>query len=271
MPKLRGVSGFWLDIKALDSDRMHLVAEHGAKEGMLLFGVWVAIFTWQYRRAAPVTGPMHVAQLTGLNIRTAQRLLQSLTQSLPQSLVQRSGQWYCKRTLQVLEKIETEQWDAGATNDRDFQTFSDPDPDPDLLPSLSPSQDSRSGGSDKRPTEKKKSKPKEKSARFQRPTARQVADYCAERNNQVDPEAWMAHYVANGFRVGRNPMKDWKAAVRTWERNGIDHRRTDTPRTKDEYDAKLEAWAESGRDAKDGRVDPGETGEVLEGDGEPVR
>jgi len=52
-----------------------------------------------------------------------------------------------------------------------------------------------------------------------RPTIEDIVAYCKERGNTVDPQAWMDHYTANGWRVGRNPMKDWKAAVRTWEQN----------------------------------------------------
>jgi hypothetical protein len=59
-----------------------------------------------------------------------------------------------------------------------------------------------------------------KRAVFVKPTIEQVREYCAERKNQVDPEAWLAYYEANGWRVGRNPMKDWRAAVVTWEKNG---------------------------------------------------
>lgn len=51
------------------------------------------------------------------------------------------------------------------------------------------------------------------------PKLEDVAAYCRERGNSVDPQAWMDHYTANGWRVGKNPMKDWKAAVRTWEKN----------------------------------------------------
>jgi len=47
----------------------------------------------------------------------------------------------------------------------------------------------------------------------------EVAAYCRERKNQVDPQRFVDYYTSNGWRVGRNPMKDWKAAVRTWERN----------------------------------------------------
>lgn len=58
-------------------------------------------------------------------------------------------------------------------------------------------------------------------ARFIKPTFEEVAAYCRERGNDIDPQSWYDYYTANGWRVGRNPMKDWKAAVRTWERNGF--------------------------------------------------
>jgi hypothetical protein len=35
----------------------------------------------------------------------------------------------------------------------------------------------------------------------------------------VDPEYFYHYYQSNGWRVGKNPMRDWKAAVRTWESN----------------------------------------------------
>jgi hypothetical protein len=59
-----------------------------------------------------------------------------------------------------------------------------------------------------------------KRAAFVQPTIEEVQAYCQERKSSVDPEAWHAYYSANGWRVGRNPMRDWQAAVRTWEKNG---------------------------------------------------
>lgn len=53
--------------------------------------------------------------------------------------------------------------------------------------------------------------------RFAPPTLEEVIAYCAERKNSVSPTKWHAHYTANGWKVGKNPMKDWRAAVRTWE------------------------------------------------------
>jgi hypothetical protein len=55
-----------------------------------------------------------------------------------------------------------------------------------------------------------------------RPTLDEVKAYCQERKSQghpaVDPEHWLDYYLANGWKVGRNPMKDWQASIRTWER-----------------------------------------------------
>ena len=50
------------------------------------------------------------------------------------------------------------------------------------------------------------------------PTVEQVEEYCRERGNNVDAQKFVDHYTANGWKVGKNPMKDWKAAVRTWEK-----------------------------------------------------
>ena len=57
-------------------------------------------------------------------------------------------------------------------------------------------------------------------SRFHLPTLQEVKDYCLQRQNNVDAERFIDYYTSNGWRVGKNPMKDWKAAVRTWERQG---------------------------------------------------
>ena len=55
--------------------------------------------------------------------------------------------------------------------------------------------------------------------RFSPPTVEEVRAYCIERQNNVDAERFVDYYTSNGWQVGKNKMKDWKAAVRTWERN----------------------------------------------------
>lgn len=59
-----------------------------------------------------------------------------------------------------------------------------------------------------------------KRKRFEKPTLSQIEQYCIERNNNVNAEQFYDYYESNGWKVGKNSMKDWKAAVRTWERNG---------------------------------------------------
>ena len=56
------------------------------------------------------------------------------------------------------------------------------------------------------------------STKFQKPSLEDVRAYCISRGNQVDPEQFCNFYESNGWKVGKNPMKDWRAAVRTWEK-----------------------------------------------------
>ena len=58
-----------------------------------------------------------------------------------------------------------------------------------------------------------------KQNRFTPPTLEQVKEYCEERNNDVDPQRFHDFYSSKGWMVGKNKMKDWKACVRTWEKN----------------------------------------------------
>lgn len=60
---------------------------------------------------------------------------------------------------------------------------------------------------------------KEKTKIFQKPTVDEVKSYCQERNNGVDAERFIDFYASKGWKVGNQPMKDWRAAVRTWERS----------------------------------------------------
>lgn len=65
-----------------------------------------------------------------------------------------------------------------------------------------------------RPRKEEQPNPK----RFIPPTLGMVRMYCEERGNSVDAEAFVSFYQSQGWKVGRNQMKDWRAAVRTWEK-----------------------------------------------------
>ena len=58
-----------------------------------------------------------------------------------------------------------------------------------------------------------------KRKRFEKPSISDIKQYCIERNNNIDASQFYDYYESNGWKVGKNSMKDWKAAVRTWERS----------------------------------------------------
>ena len=79
-----------------------------------------------------------------------------------------------------------------------------------------------------------------KKAFFKKPTFDEVNNYCLERNNNIDAEAFIDFYESKNFMIGKNKMKDWKAAVRTWEK-----REAKKPKTKSKLDAQINAWQEA--------------------------
>ena len=60
--------------------------------------------------------------------------------------------------------------------------------------------------------------PPTRSKRFIPPSVDEVRAYCQDRQNGVDPQRFVDYYTSNGWMVGKNKMKDWKASVRTWEK-----------------------------------------------------
>lgn len=65
----------------------------------------------------------------------------------------------------------------------------------------------------------KKESKKKKAAAFVPPTLEEVKEYCLNRGNGVDAQRFIDFYTARGWMLGKNKMKDWRAAVRTWEKS----------------------------------------------------
>lgn len=77
----------------------------------------------------------------------------------------------------------------------------------------------RTDANDAKEKEKAKEKPKEKNySRFAPPTPDDVRQYCNEHGYMVDADQFVDFYTQKGWMVGKNRMKDWQAAVRTWVR-----------------------------------------------------
>ena len=102
-------------------------------------------------------------------------------------------------------------------------------------------------GVEKIPPDMEESKPLR---RFTAPTLEEVKEYCAERKNGVDAERFVNYYTANGWKVGKNPMKDWKAAVRSWERNDFGKPKTAETERNFELDEFFNAAVERSKQEK---------------------
>lgn len=86
---------------------------------------------------------------------------------------------------------------------------------------------------------------------FTRPTLLEVKAYCEERHNGIVPEQWYDYYEANGWKVGRNAMKDWKACIRSWERRRAEEQ-ANKPKTREQemHELYLKAVEEDRKEAE---------------------
>ena len=85
----------------------------------------------------------------------------------------------------------------------------------------------------------------DKPRRFVKPTVEEIAEYCTERQNKINPQSFFDWNESKGWKVGNSPMKDWKAAIRTWEQREKD-KTPDKPKTRyfypDENGNPTEGW-----------------------------
>lgn len=86
---------------------------------------------------------------------------------------------------------------------------------------------------------------KEVTKKFVKPTIDEIRMYCIEKGYTFDPEAFFAFYESNGWRVGRNPMKNWKMACTTWSKDKRNNNTNNYGRFKTNSDAFDESVKES--------------------------
>ena len=77
-------------------------------------------------------------------------------------------------------------------------------------------------------TERERKK-KGKTRRFKPPTLQEVEAYCQEKGLCINPEIFVDYYEGNGWKVGKNPMKSWKATLRNWDRRELKDGRSQSP------------------------------------------
>ena len=91
--------------------------------------------------------------------------------------------------------------------------------------------------------------------RFSPPSVEDVAAFCQEKGYMIDPERFVDYYSSNGWKVGKNPMRDWKAAVRAWSRRDSPKPATTEPKNcgyvlappEDPWEAAMRKQQEAGR------------------------
>jgi len=83
--------------------------------------------------------------------------------------------------------------------------------------------------------------------RFIPPTVQEVEEYCRERGNKVDAQRFVSHYTSNGWKVGRNKMVDWRAAIcNVWERDGFGNNKPKQGQFRDVFDEFLNDGGSNG-------------------------
>lgn len=82
----------------------------------------------------------------------------------------------------------------------------------------------------------------ERARRFTAPTVEDVRQYAREHGYRVNAEKFCDYYASNGWKVGKNPMKDWRAAVRNWVRQEDRYGDSNSPQRETEQGTTREAW-----------------------------
>lgn len=126
---------------------------------------------------------------------------------------------FTSNTLNIKESILTNTKEnatnVATTQPPQQEIFSVP-PQVETLPAIPPQE------------ERKEKVARKRKESFVAPTVEQVRAYCRERGNTVDADKFCDYYTSVGWKVGRNPMKDWQSAVRTWERTNKNYNNENT-------------------------------------------
>ena len=204
---------------------------HGEK-GVVAYGVFVAICQWSATCKKDVRGSLCKNDGTPLTVRQIAARVRMPLEIVSESVALLTDPeigWL----IEDSEKRATNLPPANTANSAAKPAFEDGGLEEsasclpmsaDDLPGLCKDKDKE------KDKEKKNTGAKIASKKFVRPTIEQVREYCQERNNGIDPEQFVDHYEANGWKRGNTSVKDWKACVRTWEKRRRDEQRPKAPR-----------------------------------------
>lgn len=152
-----------------------------------------------------VTGRRKISLFTGISESYVQKVLKRL---------EKEGQLE-QRTSSTSRLITIVNWDRYSNQEQ---------PSADLVGTAKDTTKEQQSNIKVTQSEKYK-KSKNLKRKFVLPTLEEVTAYCIERKNNVDPGRFIDHYTSNGWKVGKNSMKDWRASVRQWERGNAEQQK----------------------------------------------
>jgi hypothetical protein len=203
--------GWYMNPSGCDSAGYIELMSHGT-EGVIAYAVFQAICQWSATQRYEIRGKMARTDGSALNVRQISAFIR-----MPLDVVQRA---ICLLTTPEVGWLVEDAENIGVSEICHQSATNLPSPAGDLplvagdLPVLCKDKDK----------EKEKEKEKEKvdavasrSSKFTKPTVQEIIGYVIEIQAAVDARAFWDYYESNGWRVGRNPMKDWRATVRQWQ------------------------------------------------------
>ena len=206
-----------------------------------------------------------IADKLNISVDRASRLLHSMEKKgILNIVIQRNekGQ-VIKRVISVRNDFKRKMFELSLKN-----TDTPPGENTDTLPVKTPNREYKYESNnyiEKERADKSAAPQTRKPKRFVPPTLEEVQAYCTERGNLVDAQSFVDFYESKGWYVGKNKMKDWKAAVRTWERrNAQQPRRMSRAERQRAEDAELERMCKE-YDSRHGETDSNDTPWKLPG------
>lgn len=150
------------------------------------------------------------------------RFVKAVTALMRSSIDRNSGKYEdvsrkrkeaAEKRWQECKSMQMHNGDATDTSDASCANHADNDSD-----NVNDNDNDKDKDKEKTSKEVQKKAPQSGQRRFVKPTVEEVEAYCRDRGNGVSAEVFCDFYESKGWKVGSTPMKDWKAAVRTWEK-----------------------------------------------------
>jgi hypothetical protein len=206
---------FWIDKWLFGSTRIELLPDERS--------VWLDLLALASKNSGYIrandTTPYPISQLAGLLIISEELLIRTIEKCVQ----------YDKIVKNPDGTIKIPSWDKYQLSPRQKRRYSKTsDGKEDVVSEEEDTVSKKKVAKNKR-NKNKVNKKKANNTNFKIPTLEEIKEYCLERKNKVDPDRFCNFYESKGWMIGKNKMKDWRAAVRTWE-NSSQQTTTPTPR-----------------------------------------